>query len=263
MVQRSEFDHGRDIDWGKTSEDYARFRPGPPPSLYKLLLSLEIGTPGQRVLDQGTGTGVFARQLAKQGCEVIGTDISLDQIKMAKQLSSQEKLGTIEFVISPAEINPFESASFDLITASQCFYYFDLKRWIPEAKRLLKPGGRVVITFFQWLPLEDEISGATEKLVLKHNPDWTAHSLDGKVSQFEDWFLREFRQVALLVYDEEIEFTREVWRGRIRALRGIGASLSPEAVAKFDLEHDELLKNKYGDRFIIPHRVVTRVLAPI
>jgi SAM-dependent methyltransferase len=262
MVQREEFDKGRDIDWGRASEDYAKYRPGPPISLYQMLQAHGVGAPGQKVLDQGTGTGVFGRQLAKQGCEVIGTDISENQIKFAEELAKKDHLKNIEFLVSPAEVNPFADHSFDIISASQCFVYFDKAKWIPEAKRLLKPGGKVVIVFFQWLPLEDKISGASEKLVLKHNPDWTAHSLQGHVDIYEDWALHNFRQTALFVYDEDIHFTREVWRGRIRALRGIGASLTPEQVAAFDKEHDEMLKNSFGDEFIIPHRISARVLTP-
>lgn len=263
MVSRVEFDNGRDIDWGRTSEDYAKYRPGPPSSLYEMLQAHDVGIPGQRVLDQGTGTGVFGRQLAKQGCDVVGTDISEIQIKYAKHLAERDGLKNIEFKVSPAEKNPFDNASFDIISASQCFVYFDKKRWIPEAKRLLKPNGRVVIAFFQWLPLEDPISGASEQLVLKHNPDWNAHSIKMHFNQFEDWFLDDFQQTALLIYDEDIKFTREVWRGRMRALRGIGASLSPEAVDKFDEEHDAMLKGRFGDEFIIPHRMIARVLKPI
>lgn len=260
-MRRTEFDNGRDIDWGKTSEDYAKYRPGPPISLYQTLQVHGVGLSGQRVLDQGTGTGVFGRQLAKQGCEVVGTDPSENQIIFAKELAKKDQIENIRFLVSPAEVNPFEDHSFDVISASQCFLYFDKSRWIPEAKRLLRPGGKVVIAYFQWLPLEDPISGATEKLVLKHNPDWTAHSMKGDVEQFEDWFVKDFRQTALLVYDEDITFTPEVWRGRIRALRGIGASLSPEQVQAFDHDHREMLK-QFGDQFVIPHRIIARVLSP-
>ncbi len=262
MVQREEFDNGRDIDWGKTSEDYAKYRPGPPLSLYKMLQAHGVGLPGQHVLDQGTGTGVFGRQLARQGCKVVGTDISENQISFARELAKKDKLENIQFLVSPAEVNPFEDRSFDIISASQCFVYFDKNKWIPEVKRLLRPNGKIVIAFFQWLPLEDPISGATEKLVLKHNPDWTAHSLKGHVNQFESWFANDFKQTALLVYDEDLMFTREVWRGRIRALRGIGASLSSVQVETFDQEHDEMLKTEFGDEFVIPHRVIARVLEP-
>jgi SAM-dependent methyltransferase len=260
-VERKEFDNGRDIDWGRTSEDYAKYRPGPPLSLYKILQVHGVGVGGQKVLDQGTGTGVFGRQLAKQGCQVTGTDISDNQIRYAQELAKKDGLKNIEFQVSPAEVNPFRDHSFDIISASQCFVYFDQAKWIPEAKRLLKAGGKFVMAFFQWLPLEDKISGATEKLVLKHNPDWSAHSLKGHASQFEDWFVKDFKQTAFLVYDEDLRFTADTWRGRIRALRGIGASLSPNGVDAFDREHAELLK-QFGDEFIIPHRIIARVLTP-
>jgi hypothetical protein len=64
------------IDWGKTAEDYAKYRPGPPPSFYQRLLALGIGLPEQQVLDLATGTGVIARQFAEQGCRVMASDIA-------------------------------------------------------------------------------------------------------------------------------------------------------------------------------------------
>ena len=75
------------IDWGKTSADYAKHRPGPPPSFYRRLKALNIGLPGQRVMDLGTGTGVIARHMAKQGCHVMASDISAEQVHMARALA--------------------------------------------------------------------------------------------------------------------------------------------------------------------------------
>ena len=40
----------------------------------------------------------------------------------------------------------------------------------------------------------------------------------------------------------------------------IGASLSGEQVQAFDKEHDEMLKSAFGDEFVIPHRIIARVL---
>jgi len=100
MVKRADFDRGRDIDWGKASADYARYRSGPPPSLYRALQALDIGLAGQRVLDQGTGTGVFGRQLAKQGCSVVGTDPSSEQIRFARELAAKEGHGFLSVVFS-------------------------------------------------------------------------------------------------------------------------------------------------------------------
>ena len=54
-------DPGRTVDWGNTTEDYARYRPGPPLSFYDKLKALEVGLPHHSRFE--TGTGVVARNL--------------------------------------------------------------------------------------------------------------------------------------------------------------------------------------------------------
>src|SRR6202008_4513476 len=89
-IQMDSIDHGRTFDWDRTSQDYARYRPGYPPSFYERIASLGVGLPGQRVLDLGTGTGNVARELARRGCKVTGVDISERQIAEARRLSTEE-----------------------------------------------------------------------------------------------------------------------------------------------------------------------------
>ena len=84
MHEPRSIDPGRQIDWGRTSIDYAAHRPGPPARLYDLLAALGIGLAGQRVLDLGTGTGLLACEFARRGCSVTGTDISPGQIDAAR-----------------------------------------------------------------------------------------------------------------------------------------------------------------------------------
>src|SRR5258707_629487 len=92
MPEKQIHDHGRAIDWGLTSGDYARYRPGYPPSFFRRITALGVGEPGQRVLDLGTGTGNMARALARLGCDVIGVDISELQIQEAGRLAAEEGL---------------------------------------------------------------------------------------------------------------------------------------------------------------------------
>src|SRR4051794_1560044 len=103
-------DGGRSIDWGRTSSDYAVYRPGPPAGFYQRLQALGAGLAGQRVLDLGTGTGVVARQLAAQGCIVAGIDVSPVQIATARQLAASEDVPA-RFAAARAEHIPFRAAS--------------------------------------------------------------------------------------------------------------------------------------------------------
>ena len=171
-------DAGRDIDWGRASVDYDRFRPGPPESFYQRLLAFGIGLRGQRILDLGTGTGLLARRLASQGSIVSGIDYASGQIDMATAAAQRDGL-QIAFRQSGAEDLPFEDNAFDVVTANQCWLYFDLKKTIPEVLRVLDAGGLLVVSYFSFLPRLDRIVRASESLVLKHNPDWSGADWDG------------------------------------------------------------------------------------
>ena len=253
-------DQGRTIDWGKTSADYAAHRPGPPDSFYQKLQALGVGLPDQRILDVGTGTGVIARKLASQRCEVAGVDISDNQIETAKNMAVHENL-RIDFRVGAAEAIPFENNSFDIVTANQCWLYFDKHKALAEVKRILRVEGLLVLSHFSWLPRVDRIANASEQLVLKHNPQWSANDWSGVIPTSPEWADGQLILRGLFFYDVDIPFTRDSWRGRFRACRGIGAGLAPAEVAAFDREHDALLAEIAGDNFTVTHRIDAHIFS--
>jgi len=167
----------------------------------------------------GTGTGLLARQFAHQGANVTGIDISATQIETAKNLALQDNL-TVDFYAGPAEEVPCEDGSFEVITANQCWLYFDKAKMIPEVKRLLKPSGLLVTSHFSWLPRLDPVAKATEELVLKHNPAWSANDWSGNIPMTPSWSEEHFQVQGMFWFDAPIGFTHESWRGRIRAASG-------------------------------------------
>ncbi|MEM9243041.1 MAG: class I SAM-dependent methyltransferase [Pseudomonadota bacterium] len=259
MIGTGTIDPGSSIDWGNTSDDYAKFRPGPPLSFYHKLKALDVGLPGQKILDLGTGTGVLARQFASQGCHVTGTDIAAVQINMAQKLAAEQGLN-IDFKVMAAEDSDFPDHSFDVITANQCHLYFDHEKLFPKIKRILKEDGLFMVSHFSWLPLLDKIAEATEQLILKHNPNWTGHSYAGNIPPINVIFQSDFKLKGYFYYDQAIEFSRASWRGRIRASRGIAASLTAEAVKKFDAELDQLLSEIAPETFAVLHRLDAHIM---
>lgn len=252
-------DDNRPVDWGKTATDYAQRRPGPPESFYARLQALSIGRPKQRVLDLGTGTGVIARQMASQKCTVSACDIAPDQIAMAAELARQQGL-EIDFATHPAEQGDYPTHAFDIVIANQCFLYFDTVTIAPLIVKWLKPNGVLVISHFSWLPRLDAVARATEELILQHNPQWSASGYAGGTAPrypgLENWL----HYCGYFYYDEEIPFSREDWRGRVRASRGIGASLNSTEVEAFDAAHDAMLKTIANDTFTITHRIDAHIL---
>ncbi len=254
MQSFRDIDRGQSFDWGKTSTDYGRYRQGPPDSFYERLKAEGVGLRGQRILDLGTGTGVLARRFARQGAVVSGIDLTAEQIAMARKLAEAEGV-SVDFRVSPAETPPFDDHAFDVITANQCWVYFDKSKMIPEVRRLLVAEGVLVKSHYGWLPRQDPVAQRSEELVLKYNPGWSGRDWDGDPLTLPDWAREAFTLRSAISYDELLPFTREMWRGRIRACRGVGATLLQEAMTAFDAEHDALLRQIAPEQFTILHRI--------
>jgi len=242
-------------DFGRTAADYDRHRPGFPDSLYVRLASMGWIRRGLRTLDVGTGTGSLALGLAERGLDVLGIDPSSEMLDVARRRA--EALGVeIRFREGTGEDTGMEAASVDLVTAGHCWWWLDAARTMAEVKRLLVPGGRLLIANFSYLPTAGGVAAETERLILAHNRQWPKW---GESGVFEDQ-LRDLDAAGLagvesFSYVEPVPFTHEGWRGRIRACSGVGASLDPSAVEAFDRDLAELLSASYPGELLIPHRV--------
>ena len=258
-IQNENIDGGKAFDWGRTSEDYAKFRDIYPAEFYGNLVKRELCTAGQCVLDLGTGTGVLPRNLYRYGAKWCGTDISPEQSAQAKQLAEAAGMD-IDFRTASAETTDYPDAAFDVVTACQCYWYFDPAKAYPNIARMLKPGGKLVLLYMGWLAAEDEIAGQSEQLVLKYNPAWTGAGDTRHLIQPPEEAGAWFDTTEQTMYDLPVHFTRAAWHGRMRACRGVGASLDEQALAAWDREHRAVLERIAPDEFDILHYAAITVL---
>ena len=99
---------------------------------------------GLDVVELGCGTAYFSAWLAKQGARPVGVDVTPAQLRTARRL--QEQTG-IEFPLVEADAGEtgLRDAGFDLVLSEYgASIWVDPYRWVPEAARLLRDGGRLV-----------------------------------------------------------------------------------------------------------------------
>ena len=249
-------DHrGRPIDFGRTAADYDRHRPGFPDSFYDRLLASGRVVAGMRALDLGTGTGSVALGLAARGLRVVGLDPSSALLDVARRRAAEHDLD-VEFVEGVAEATNLGAASFELVAAGQCWWWFDAAAAILESKRLLAPGGRLVVANFSYLPRPGSVAKRTEDIVLEHNPGWTKAGGNGLYPEQVDALDRGgLRDVETWSYVEDVRFDHERWRGRIRTCNGVGAALEHHQIAAFDRDLAAMLAAEFPGELAVPHRV--------
>ena len=194
-----------------------------------------------------TGTSVDL----SDDCTSLGLDISAEMIAAARDLDAAAGVA-LDYVLGKAEETGLPAGGFDLVTAACCWHWFDRPKAAAEVLRLLKPGGALVICSQDWLPLAHESGGnvvaKSEAILQRHNPAWPFGGLDGLKPGFvRDLRAAGFHDVESFSVDVDIPYSRDAWRGRLRASAAVSGSLPPEKVAAADAELAAMLARDFPD----------------
>ncbi len=127
---------------------------------------------GKDAIELGCGTAYVSAWLAQRGARVVGIDNSAVQLATARRLQQQYGLA-FPLLHGNAEAVPYPDASFDFaISEYGACLWAEPQQWVPEAARLLRPGGRLVFLVNSFLmmlcmPAEDGVAATNHLLALR------------------------------------------------------------------------------------------------
>lgn len=166
---------------------------------------------GLDAIELGCGTAYVSAWMARRGARVVGIDNSARQLETARRLAHEHQVA-LTLLHGNAETVPYPDRSFDFaISEYGAAIWCDPFRWIPEAHRLLRPGGGLVIlSSTPWAAICTPLSGdkCGERLerdyFTLHKLDWTEAEIDPGGVEFmlpiSGWF-RLFAETGLEVLD--------------------------------------------------------------
>jgi len=126
-------------------EDYVRSRPGYPSALVGDLVQEGRLAEVDVVADIGSGTGILSALFLDAGCQVRAVEPNL-----AMRSAGERELGGrsgLESIDGSAEATTLDADSVDWIVAGQAFHWFHPERAGAEFRRVLRPGGEVLIVW--------------------------------------------------------------------------------------------------------------------
>ena len=225
MIRNAAIDGGKAFGWGRVSSEYAQYRDIYPPEFYQKILDLGLCKDGQRILDIGMGTGALPRNLYRYGGKWVGTDISAEQIAWASRLS---------------------------VGLPVLLVFRPQSRYV-QAVPYVKARGKAAGSLYGVAPARRPIAGKSEALVLKYSPSWSGAGETVHPIRIPDCYDSGLERVRHEEYLLNVHFSRELWNGRMKACRGVGASLTDDELRAWESEHLQMLSETAPDELDIRH----------
>jgi SAM-dependent methyltransferase len=127
-------------------DNYVKYRPHYPDEVIAFLLAEKIIFPGAVIADIGSGTGISSELFLKHNYKVFGVEPN-EAMRQAAEILLRDYSDKALFVSvnAGAENTTLENSGADVIVCAQAFHWFNQEEFKKECKRILKPGGFVVL----------------------------------------------------------------------------------------------------------------------
>lgn len=246
----------KDVDVKIYNKNYykAHYKLAPRPLLmerknrFKRAIALANLSPGLKILDMGCGNGEFMVKLAKLGVKVWGVDYSNDAVILAKRLiETQDRVIQKRLRVYPMDVRhlKFSDNFFDRIICLDVFehiYPKPLEKVLTEVRRVIKPGGLVVVETFPNSLLWSPISFLSKKILKRGAFEHDKYH----INIFNFFSLK--RTLSKLSDDVEVDVVNDGHKNFSSRLTGLGG-VPP--VVKFGAKlADFILENPISERVI-------------
>lgn len=232
--------------WGRHAQDWFSIQEPQSKALYDILIKALQLTPDTILLDSGCGSGLFCELAAQTGAGIMGLDASENLLDLARKRTPHAV-----FFQGEMEELPFVDLTFDVVTMINSLQHVgDSRRTLKEARRVLRPGGRVAIA--GWArPEQCQIAKffrALDELLpveSSNTPAAFAFSKEGELNRFvsQAGFAKLLETQALSIWHYPDEATA------LRGLLSTGA-----AIKAIDCAGEERVREATR-QFLLPFRL--------
>lgn len=192
-------------------ENYVKYRPDYPRAIIPFLTEKCGLTPESTIADIGCGPGISSRMFLENGNRVIGVEPNA-----AMRAAAKEYLGKFpEFTVieGTSDRTALADGSVDIVVAAQAFHWFDPDTTRFEFRRILKPGGHIVLIWNERQLDTTPFLIEYEAFLVKYAYDYGSVRHDNiQTEELDDFFQKEYGSVS---FENVQDFDFEGLKGRM------------------------------------------------
>ena len=255
------------VNFGNVAENYLKYRDDIPDSLIKGLEKRGVAIAGSKVADLGAGPGLLSKMLSDRGAIVDAVEPSAELIEVEEHISAMTR-GLI--LCRNTEDTGLPSNSYDIVVVMRAWHWFDREKTIDEVRRILKPGGHLVI-MDSGFTSASKIVKESMKIIQSYSTDKQIRPAGTKdmatqminsfpVEWFDEWKYAKFDLMDLYKVDYEVKFTNEEWAGRLSSVSWLAAFKEKQRKNTLNRISSYLEDNFPDGRHKIPHILSVAIL---
>jgi SAM-dependent methyltransferase len=222
------------------------------------MIELAHPVPEDSVLDVATGWGFVALAFAPLVRSVIGVDLTPEMVTLAKEVVRERGASNVDVQVADAEELPFGPGAFHLVTSRAAFDHLaDPEKALREMKRVLDPGGRMVLYEFI-APSDLEKAHFYHEIEQARDP---SHLWSSSLHEFEALFLK----CGLLVQERVITLLKrdfDSWMSTVDRVGGKEEKVRHLLEESIHGDRAGLAPRLRGGKLTFTHRQVAWSLSP-
>ena len=238
----------RELFTGK-AEDYARFRPSYPAAAIDWLRERSSGG---AVADIGAGTGIFTKCLLRRFAPVCAVEPNA-----AMRAAFRRFLPDVPCLDGSGECTGLPDGSMELVTVAQAFHWLDEEGFKAEARRILRPNGKVAVIWNSCV--KNEFILARDEVCKRYCPCFRAGHAGKRTAAEGDAFLRNsyFRKVEVVSFDNPFVMDLTAFLGNMRS-RSYALAPGDANFAEFEAELQKVF-DRFGENGVVTEPQVTEI----
>lgn len=254
--------------YDQIADEYIRYRNDIPGSFVDNIELRGVEIAGAKIADLGAGPGYLTDMLTEKGGIIDAVDPTVKFIEFAREKFKDNQRAT--FINRFAEDTGLSSNTYDIVIVMRAWHWFDRDEVIEEVKRILKPGGYLIVGDVGFTG-SSKVVKQSMRIIRKSAKHYSVSPVGSKgytdqlinnfpVEWFDEWNDEKLDLVDMFKKEFKVKFNHDDWMGRMSSVSALSTFKDKQRQKVLEEIEQNLIDNHDKNKYKVPHIMSVAIL---